>query len=45
MACSKAGAVTKSISPLTLTTATPSWSATNVVIESGADNGDPLSEP
>jgi hypothetical protein len=37
--------VTKSISPLTLTTATPSWSATSVVIESGADNGDPLSGP
>src|ERR1700722_7197347 len=45
MACSRAGAVTKSISPLTLTTDTPSWSATKVVIESGADNGDPSSGP
>src|ERR1700692_2649159 len=45
MVCSRAGAVTKSISPLTLTTDTPSVSATNVVIESGADNGDPSSGP
>ncbi|AHM09468.1 hypothetical protein BCGT_3549 [Mycobacterium tuberculosis variant bovis BCG str. ATCC 35743] len=32
----------KSISPPMLSTATPLWSATVTVIESGADNGDPL---
>src|SRR3978361_902896 len=45
MASSRAGAVTKSIAPPMLSTTTPSWSATVAVIESGADNGDPLSGP
>ncbi len=42
MASSSAAAVIKSISPPMLSTATPLWSATVTVIESGADNGDPL---